>query len=84
VFYDDRAGLGQVYDVMEYVMQSIKEVVYTPNKSLPLGQCVYSGKKFMRGEWQFENKFPAAFNEHNTGNILIPNIEKVMKGFDYV
>jgi hypothetical protein len=85
VFYDDRAGLGQVYNVMDEVIVDIREKVYNSlNRSLPLGQCVYSGKKFMRGEWQFENKFPVAFTEHHEGDTLIPCIEKIWKGFSYV
>jgi len=83
VLYDDRAGLGQVYDVMSNVINEIKDIVYSQNDNLPLSECVYSGQKFTRGEWIYENKFPAAFNKMRKENDLIPSIEKVLKAYDY-
>jgi hypothetical protein len=82
VFYDDRSGLGQVYDVMFQVIEKIKEIVYQENSNLPLGECVYSGQKFTKGEWIFENKFPAAFNRNRKEFDLIPSIEKILRGLD--
>lgn len=83
VLYDDRAGLGQVVEVMDEVIQEVEHVVYQTHKDKPNihTHCVYSGKKFNLGEWEFNNQFPAAYPEFRSERDLVPNIEDIFKLF---
>lgn len=79
VFYDDRAGIGQVVEVMEDVILLIKNYVtnnYSGNFSGT--ECFYSNEPFNQGEWVFDNSYPAAFPEHRRENDLIPNVKDLM------
>lgn len=86
MFYDDRAGLGQICEEMPYVIEEINTMVYDGQEFKhgvdKIGtHCHYSGKKFQQGEWEFDNKYPAAFNEYRKKNDIIPSIEELYKLF---
>lgn len=83
VLYDDRAGLGQTLDVMSQVIDEVSKIVYETVKGKEgLGtHCNYSGKKFTQGEWEFNNKFPAAYPEYRSERDLVPNVEDIFKLF---
>lgn len=88
VFYDDRAGLGQIYEVMTRVIQQITHLMLVDiDNSLSLEDfenrakgkcCVFSGQPFRRGEWFYNNERPAAFPEFIPSGSLVPDITKIM------
>lgn len=83
VFYDDRAGIGQIVDVINLLIRDIEDYIYKDIKDYTkVGtHCHYSGKSFNNGEWLFNNKFPAAYNKFRKVNDIIPNIEDIMNLF---
>lgn len=85
VFYDDRAGLGQVHDVMTEVINQIRQHVFSLyHQGGYAGEaCVYSNKVFKVGDWNFSNdNYPAAYREFRKGeDDIIPCIEDIMELF---
>lgn len=86
VFYDDRAGLGEVYAAMQQVVARVlaemtKEVKIDDERA-HLGEiCAYSGKPFLQGDWYYTNKYPAAFPELRSENDIIPDVNELMNLF---
>lgn len=88
VFYDDRAGLGQVIEVMDHVIDIMKFKMIDKANEITDSKWnstkgVYSGQPFLRGDWTWDNQgIPAAYDINREENDIIPSIQTIWRHFN--